>query len=124
MMDVSRVRVTGPLESYAAGFAAGLAEVGYRPGSAAVHLRLLAHLSRWLEAEGLAPGDLCEVELERFRRLHVARFASLRGAQGLVPLVAYLRAVGIVPPAERPVMTAAGELLERYRGYLTVERGL
>jgi integrase/recombinase XerD len=124
MKDPARVRVTGPLEPYAAGFAGELVAVGYRPASAAVHLRLLAHLSRWLEREGIVPGQLCEPQLERFRRLHLARYASLRGAQGLVPLLGYLRGVGVVPPAQRPAVTAAGELLERYRRYLTIERGL
>ena len=124
MKDPSRVRVTGPLEPYAAGFAADLLAFGYRPASAAVHLRLLAHLSRWLETEGLVPGDLGEAELERFRRRHIARYASLRGVQGLVPLLGYLRGLGVVPAAQRPVVTAAGELLERYRRYLVVERGL
>jgi len=43
MKDPLAVRVTGPLERYAAGFVAELVEAGYRPNSAAVHLRLLAH---------------------------------------------------------------------------------
>jgi hypothetical protein len=84
MRDASRVWVTGPLERYAAGFVAELSEAGYRPGSASVHLRLLAHLRRWLEAEGLAASEFSEEGVERFRRLHVARVPSLRGAQGLV----------------------------------------
>jgi integrase/recombinase XerD len=48
MSHPSRVRVTGPLASYAEGFAAQLAEQGYRPNAAANQLQLLAHLSRWL----------------------------------------------------------------------------
>jgi site-specific recombinase XerD len=124
MKDSSRVRVTGPLEPYANGFVTRLAEVGYRPASAVIHVRLLAHLSRWLEAEGIAPPELREAELDRFRREHVARYASLRGVQGLVPLLGYLRGLGVVPAARRPAVTAAGELAERYRRYLTIERGL
>jgi integrase/recombinase XerD len=124
MKDPSRVRVSGPLAQYAAGFAAELVAVGYRPASATIQLRLLAHLSRWLETEGLVPGGLGEAELERFRRQHLVRYASLRGAQGLVPLLGHLRGLGVVPPAKRPALTAAGELLERYRRYLTTERGL
>jgi integrase/recombinase XerD len=124
MRDRSRVRVTGPLERYAGGFAAELVAVGYRPASAAVQLRLLAHLSGWLDAEGLVPGELREVQLERFRREHVVGYASLRGAQGMVPLLGYLRGLGVVPSAQRPVVTSAVELLDRYRRYLTIERGL
>ena len=124
MGDPSRVRVIGPLEPYAAGFAAELVGVGYRPRSAVIHLRLLAHLSRWLEQEGLDPGELGDQQLEEFRRVDLARFVSLRGAQGLVPLLGYLRGLGVVPPADQPARSEADLLLERYRDYLTVERGL
>jgi integrase/recombinase XerD len=124
MKEPSRVRVTGPLEPYAAGFVAELASVGYRPASAAIQLRLLAHLSGWLEAEGLGPSELREAELERFRVLHAARFASLRGVHRLSVVVGYLRGVGVVPAPEPPAVTAATDLLGRYRRYLTIERGL
>lgn len=45
----SRVRVTGPLAVFAAGFAGELARLGYKPNAAADQLRLMAHLSRWME---------------------------------------------------------------------------
>ena len=124
MKDPLLVRVTGPLERYAAGFVAELVEAGYRPNSAAVHLRLLSHLSRWLEREGIDPGELRELELERFRREDLARVRSLRIAQGLVPLLGYLRALGVVPRPEQPTRSSTELLLDRYRGYLLVERGL
>jgi integrase/recombinase XerD len=52
MVVVSQVRVSGPLAEYAAGYAACLAGAGYMPLSAANQVRLLAHLSRWLEERG------------------------------------------------------------------------
>jgi integrase/recombinase XerD len=124
MMDPSRVRVTGPLERYAAGFVAELVEAGYRPNSAAVQLRLLAHLSRWLEREGIDPGGFGEPELEQFRRADLARVRSLRIADGLVPLLGHLRELGVVPPAAQPARSSVELLLDRYREYLLVERGL
>ena len=125
MGEPSRVRVTGPLEPFAGGFIAELEEAGYRPAAAAVQLRLLAHLSRWLAREGLAPADLSEPEVERFRREYVVRYASLRGlAVRMAPLLGYLRGRGVVPAAEQVPLTAAGDLLEQFRRYLTVERGL
>jgi integrase/recombinase XerD len=124
MGDPSRVRVTGPLERYAAGFVAELVEAGYRPNAAAVQLRLLKHLSGWLEQEGINPGDLREPQLERFRREHLGRVASLRIAQGLVRVLAYLRSLGVVPPADRPARSTIEVLLDRYREYLLVERGV
>src|SRR5680860_1765341 len=56
MTDLSRVRVTGPLEPFATGFAVELVRQGYASQPAAQQLRLLAHLSRWLMAEGRGCG--------------------------------------------------------------------
>ena len=54
----SAVHMTGPLQLYAAGFALELARAGYTANSTADQLRLFAHLSRWLAAEGLAAAQL------------------------------------------------------------------
>src|SRR5437588_12852553 len=124
MKDLSGVRVAGPLARYAPGFVAELVEVGYRPNAAAVQLRLLAHLSRWLEREGIDPGGVREPELERFREEDLARVRSLRIAGGLVPLLAYLRGLGVVPVADEPALSSVELLLARYREYLLCERGL
>ena len=58
MRDPSRVRVTGPLAPYALGFAAELSRVGYRKNSSANQLRLLAHLSRWLDEGRIGTGEI------------------------------------------------------------------
>src|SRR5947209_9310837 len=47
----------------------------------------------------------------------------MRGA-GIAVVLGYLRGVGRVPAVEPVVLSAAGELLEQFRRYLTVERGL
>jgi integrase/recombinase XerD len=124
MGDPSLVRVTGPLKRYAAGFVAELVEAGYRPNAAAVQLRLLAHLSSWLERERIVSGELGERELERFRRENLAGVRSLRIADGLVPLLGYLRGLGVVPAADEPALSSVELLLGRYREYLLIERGL
>jgi site-specific recombinase XerD len=123
MKEPSRVRVFGPLEPFAEGLIAELEEAGYRPAAAAVQVRVLAHLSRWMQDEDVSPGALREPELERFRHGHLALVASVRGA-GLAVVLGYLRGLGVVPAEELRSLTAAGELLEQYRRYLTVERGL
>ena len=64
--DPSRVRFTGPLTPYSAGLAAELAALGYAPTSAAIHLQLAAHLSRWLQVRGLGPVDLTGTTLTAF----------------------------------------------------------
>ena len=58
MREPSRVRVTGPLEPFAAGFIAELQEAGYRPAAAAVQVRVLAHLSGWMQEQGVSPGGV------------------------------------------------------------------
>jgi len=123
MGDPSRVAVTGPLEPFAGGFIAELGVAGYRPAAAAVQVRVLAHLSRWMQEQGLSPGGLREAELEGFRRGHLDRFASLRGV-GTGVVLGYLRGLGVAPAPEPRSLTAAGELLEQFRRYLTVERGV
>jgi hypothetical protein len=54
----SRVRMTGPLMAYAPGFASALTRAGYTENATADQVRLLAHLSRWLAAQGLGAADL------------------------------------------------------------------
>lgn len=88
MSDPSRVRVTGPLLPYAAGFATSLERVGYTRVSRAFQLQLLAHLSRWLEVEGLDSHRLSPAVVDRFlvaRR--AAGYTNYRSAKALRPLL-------------------------------------
>ncbi len=66
MSDPLRVELSGPLLVFAPGFLGELLGRGSRPGTAAKQLQLMAHLSRWMAAHCLEPGDLGKVELERF----------------------------------------------------------
>jgi len=126
MHDPLRVRVRGPLRPYAAGYAAELVRVGYTASGATLQLRLVASLSAWLEAEGLAPGTLSAAQVERFlaarRAAGHTRYASVRAMR---PPLGYLRRLGVVPEAPEPEPDApVDRLLTRYRRFLTVERGL
>src|SRR5262249_49324584 len=58
MHDPARVQLSGPLAMYAKGFAEMLVGRGYLPSTVAWHLRLMAYVSRWLQAEGLAVAEL------------------------------------------------------------------
>jgi site-specific recombinase XerD len=126
MTNLSDVGVTGPLAPFAAAFAASLADVGYSPLSAANQLRLLAHVSRWVEDQGLVPGDLTTECVEAF--LHERRdrgYTCWRTAAGMRPMLGFLRDQGIVPPAPPPPETTpTDKLLCDYRRYLACERGL
>jgi site-specific recombinase XerD len=123
---VSRVRVSGPLAEHVAGFAAFLAGAGYTPLSAASQVRVLAHLSRWMEGHGLGPGELTAGRAEEFLAARrAAGYTCWLSERGLAPLLGFLRSLGVVPEPGPPVPVAAVDvLLVRYGGYLEAERGL
>jgi integrase/recombinase XerD len=123
---VSEVRVRGPLADYATGFAELLAARGYATGSIQQQLGLISQLSRWLDAEGLGVEGLTELEADRFLAARRARGVRLfRSLLALEPILGYLRELGVAPdPVAVGPVTPAGELLERYRRYLLVERAL
>lgn len=126
MSDTPRVRMTGPLALFQHGFAAELSRQGYAAGSLRSQLHLMAHLSRWLAAEGLEALDLTPAVAERFLQARRATHRSLLSAKALAPLLAHLREIGAAPPPPPPPPPAAGseeELLCRYRRLLTLERG-
>ena len=59
MSKLMGVRFSGPLETYAEGFAAELAQLGYKaPGGIRPQLAMVAQLSGWLAAGGLEPSRL------------------------------------------------------------------
>jgi len=124
--DPARTVVLGPLAPFVDGFVVELSALGYTAGSAVQQMCLMAHLSAWLEAEGLGPAVLSPVVVERFccaRR--AAGYRSLLSFRALDSLLAYLRRLGVVPAAETAVPGGAVEdLLSRYRRYLEIERGL
>lgn len=126
MSDVSRVRVVGPLESFAAGFAAVLLEQGYASQPAAQQLRLMAHVSRWLGAGGRQASALNAVSVDAFvisRR--AAGYSTHLTAGALRPLLVYLRGLGVLAEEDVPGPSGPVELvLGSYRRYLLMERGL
>jgi integrase/recombinase XerD len=125
MSNPLRVQMSGPLSLFEVGFREKLLGRGYRPGTVAKQLQLMAHLSRWLGAHGLAPAALGRVEIERFVQERRASHAHLASAHALEPLLGYLRGLGVVPAAgSREPATLAGGLLDRYAEYLLVGRGL
>jgi hypothetical protein len=121
----SRPQVTGPLAEYADGFRAELARLGYTPLSAACQMRLMAHLSRWMTAEGLGTRVLDMPATERyFAARRSAGYANERTVEALGPLLGYLRGLGAVPLPQAEPSTETGQLLNRFGAYLSAERGL
>src|SRR5437870_1753859 len=103
MGDPSRARVTGPLLRYAPGFDAELARLGYTADSASGQMFLMAHLSRWLVGERLDAGGLTPQVVQRFLAARrAAGYKLSRSPKALVPLLGYLRELGVTPPASPP----------------------
>ncbi len=124
-MDRARVRVTGPLAPFADGFRAQLAAQGYRPNSATLQLRLLAHVSRWLATQGLDSAALVPETITSFLSARRAEgYTAFLSPHGLAPLLTYLRALGVAPLPEELPPSAEEAFLSRYRSYLDSERGV
>ena len=125
MTDPSRVRVSGALQPFVIGFASELAGQGYRSGSQAQQLRLMAHVSRWLGSNDL---DVADFPRHAKRFLQVRRDVGYRylwTSRALRPLLMYLQRRGATPPGPPRIPTGpVDEGLVRYSRYLIVERGL
>ncbi len=109
--------MTGPLEAYASGFAAALTRVGYRRNPTADQLRVLAHLSRWLAAEGLSAAELTPAVGDAFLAARrAAGYTLWLSPKALVPLLHHLRGIGVVPPEPVAIPSPREALLTRYHG--------
>jgi integrase len=129
MSAPARVIVTGPLTQYAERYRQELVGRGYTPWSVTAQLRLLAHLSRWMAREGLAPGDLTDRQVERFLDARRADHTQLLSHRGLARLLEYLDAEGLIPPRVThvdaiEVSEPVREILDGFTRYLSGERGL
>ncbi len=123
---VTRVRVTGPLAQFAPRLKAKLRECGYTPLSAVNVMRLMAHLSRWLDASGLSAAELTGERVEQYvaaRRAEGRTSALL--PRSLAPILAVLAEAGALVP-ETAAVPATGQevLLSDFRRHLLGERAL
>jgi integrase len=121
-----RVRVAGPLAALADEFGAELGRLGYSRFTVEAQLQLMAHVSGWLEGRGLGAGELTPARVEQYL---VYRRACGRvhrcSPRALAPLLAYLRGLGVAPPATPALaLTATDRLLKEYEEYLFCDRGL
>lgn len=99
----SRVRMSGPMVEYRAGFAAELVSQGYTDLSTAQQVRLMARVSDWLVDRGLEPTEFCDAAIEEFLDARCrAGYVEWRTRVGLAPMLGYLRGIGVAPtPARR-----------------------
>ena len=122
---VSEVRIAGPLAPFAADLKAALHDAGYTPLSAVTQLRLIAHLSRWLEEGHQTLADLTGERVEAYLRTRRAGHAELRTRRALRPLLDFLAARGALPvdPPTTPG-SPTDVVLAAFGRYLLAERGL
>src|SRR5437667_12342942 len=108
----SWARVDGPLAPYAGGFRVELERLGYTPLTAATHVRLMAHLSRWLAREGMEASGLTPAVVDAyFAERRAAGYAGQITGRALQPLDGYLRRLGVVPAAAPAAAASPGEQL-------------
>lgn len=125
MSAVRRVHVHGPLTDFADGFEAELERQGFTPLSRVDQLRLMAHLSRWLDAEHVTVGTMSAGHVEAFlherRSTRAARFTR----QALRPLLDCLAMCGAIPVyVSRPVVDHDLLVLGQFEQHLLAERRL
>lgn len=123
---VYAVRVVGPLAPFAVGFKARLGELGYAPLTTVNELRLVLHVSRWLEARGLSASDLTPERVDAY--LVARRSAGYRSSttpRSLTHLVRFLTDSGVLSPSSPAAAESqADALLDAFEVFLIDERGL
>ena len=123
---VTRAPVTGPLAPFAPALGARLRASGYTPLTTVNVMRLMAHLSRWLSANGLGAADLTRGQVERYvaARRAGGRTSGL-SPRSLDPIVGMLTDAGALMPEEPAGPVSEEErLLAAFERHLLCERAL
>ncbi|MEX2123425.1 MAG: hypothetical protein WD795_06000 [Woeseia sp.] len=116
----------GPLAICIDAFAEQLTRQGYASSTAREKLRLIAHLSRWLECNKLRTEDLNEACIARFRRYRRRQGrVDHHAAATCNALLGQLREAGVIPLAPDCSEHNVRRRIEAdYTQYLAHERGL
>ena len=91
-----RVVWSGPLSEFGPGFVAELERLGFTPLPVVHQSRLAAHLSRWMQDQGLEVGELTSDRVDGFlverRTTHTNRYSR----RSLRTLLGYLDGLGVL----------------------------
>jgi len=119
------VNIRGPLVGYVAGFEAELSRLGFTSASVVNQLRLVAHLSRWLEGQRLEATDLTVELVETFVGERRATYTGLVSRRALRPLLNWLAASGVIAAeVASPPLPEDPPVLARFERNLMGERRL
>ena len=103
-MEISGTRrKPGRLGPFVEDYRVWLLELGYTPGTVRGMLKVLGQLGRWMDSEGVEPGELDMAAIEAFlaaRRAGGDRQVASVGE--LRQLLTYLRKLGVMAPEECP----------------------
>lgn len=126
MIDQKKRRGKNAVTALSKGLEEELRRQGYAPGTIWKHRKLLNDLSGWLQGQQLAMGDLSMAQVDRFMAdRRAAGVRKLKTRKALGPILGHLRGLRLVPAAEAAVEDdPARAILNRYRQFLTTERGL
>lgn len=104
--------VLGPLGGHSAGYRKELAGLGYSPWTASAHMYLMADVSRWLDENEVAPEAFTSVRVNQFLASRRAAGQHRRlSPRGLIPLLGYLQAAGVLAEEAEEEPTSPTDLL-------------
>jgi integrase/recombinase XerD len=120
------VHVVGPLAPYAAEFESRLTDAGFTPLTRAAELRVMLHLSRWLQTRRVRVGELSWAVIDEYLgERRAAGYASFCSRGSIAPLLWTLTGAGLLPAEPQPTLGSPVEvLLAGFARYLREERGL
>lgn len=123
--EPARVRFSGPLAPFTSGLAHELSALGYASASVTNQLQLAAHLSRWLDREGVEPRELTDRVLDRFLAERRRDYTSHYSRRALGPIIGHLRSIGAVPKSVEVVAVSPAQVLVgQFARYLAGQRAL
>ena len=109
---------------FADGFRLELERLGYTPMSREYKVNQMARLSRWLDGQGLAVGDVDAARIEAFLAAFVATRKQAPTARAMMPLMDWLRAQGAIGAVHATPPQAIDDLMDRYRLWMVRGRAL
>lgn len=126
LTEPKKKRRRNPVTTLSKGLEEDLRQQGYGASTIWKQRRLFNDLIGWLQGQELTMGDLSMAQVDRFMAdRRAAGVRKLKTRKALGPSLGYLRRLGLAPAAEAPLEDGpTGEILHRYRQFLTMERGL